>query len=53
MENLGVVFDVSENHQNIFVGWTKASGHLIWNVKIDFTGMVRWVKDGHRTNDPW
>ena len=37
MKNVGVAFDVLENHQSVPVGWTKASGHLIWDVKIDFT----------------
>ena len=37
MENVEVVFDVLENHENVLVGWTKASGHLIWDVKMDFT----------------
>ena len=45
-------FDVLENHQNVPVGWMKATGHLIWDVKMGFTGKARWVKDGHRTADP-
>ena len=52
MKNVGVVFDVLENHENVPVGWTKASEYLIWDVKIDFTRKARWVKDGHRTADP-
>jgi hypothetical protein len=27
-------------------------GHLVFDVKMDFTRKVRWVKDGHRTIDP-
>ena len=34
------------------VGWKNSSGHLIWDVKMDFTQKARWVKDGHRTPDP-
>ena len=37
MKNVGVAFDVLENHQNVPVGWTKATRHLIWDVKMDFT----------------
>ena len=33
-------------------GWKKASGHLIYDVKMDFTQKIRWVKDGHRTPNP-
>ena len=29
MKNVGVAFDVLEDHQRVPVGWTKASGHLI------------------------
>ena len=41
-----------EDYQNVPVGWTKASGHLIWDIKINFTRKARWVKDGYRTVDP-
>ena len=44
---MGVAFDVLEDHGNVPVGWTKASGHLIWNVKMVFTRKARGVKDGH------
>ena len=30
----------------------RASGHLIWDVKMDFNQKSRWVKDSHRTADP-
>jgi hypothetical protein len=30
-------------------GWHKASGHLIYDMKMDFTRKARWVKDGHKT----
>jgi hypothetical protein len=32
-------------------GWHKASGHLVFDVKMDFTRKARWVKDGHKTPD--
>ena len=52
MKNVGVAFDILEDHQNVPIGWTKTSGHLIWDVKMDFTRKARWVKDGHKTADP-
>ena len=52
MKNVGVAFDILENHQNVPVGWSKATGHLIRDVKMDFTRKARWVKDGHKTADP-
>ena len=51
MKNVCVAFDVLEDHEKLPIGWTKASGHLIWDVKM-VTQKARWVKDGHRTADP-
>jgi hypothetical protein len=28
------------------------TGHLVYNVKMDFTRKARWVLDGHKTPDP-
>ena len=33
------------------VGWTKASGNLIWDIMMDFTQKARWVKDSNMTAD--
>ena len=33
-------------------GWSPASGHLVFDVKMDFTRKACWVKDGHKTPDP-
>ena len=30
----------------------KVTGHLIWDMKIDFTRKARWVLDGHKTPNP-
>ena len=34
------------------VGWSKVPGHLIWDVKINFTCKEIWVLDGHKKPDP-
>jgi hypothetical protein len=34
------------------VGWSKMTGHLIWDVKMDLTRKTRWVLDGHKTPNP-
>ena len=52
MFNVSVAFEILENGKPAPVGWTKTSGHLIWDLKMDFTRKARWVKDGHRTPDP-
>ena len=52
MANVRVAFEILEESQPIPVGWTRSSGHLIYDVKMDFTRKARWVKDGHRTPEP-
>ena len=52
MFNVGVTFEILEESQSAPPGWKRASGHLIWDVKMDFTRKARWVLDGHKTPDP-
>ena len=40
MYNVGVAFEILEEGQKAPLGWNKASGHLIWDVKMDFTRKV-------------
>ena len=52
MANVGIAFEIQPRDVlKAPPGWTKASGHLIFDVKMDFTRKARWVKDGHRTPD--
>ncbi len=46
-----VAFDILGPGEKPPPGWTKSSGHLVFDVKMDFTRKARWVKDGHRTPD--
>ena len=34
------------------MGWTKSSGHLVFDVKMDFIRKAQWVNDGHKISDP-
>ena len=52
MKNVAVAFEILEKGQKAPIGWKKSSGHLVFDVKMDFTRKARWVKDGHRTVDP-
>ena len=52
MTNLGITFTILNEGKKSLPGWTKASGNLVFDVKMDFTRKARWVKDGHRTPDP-
>ena len=47
-----IAFDILDLGVKAPPGYTQSSGHLIWDLKMDFTRKVRWVKDGHRTPDP-
>ena len=52
MSNIGMAFKILDPGENPPPGFTKSSGHMIYDVKMDFTRKARWVKDGHRTPDP-
>ena len=52
MVNIGVAFEVLEDQKQVPNGWHKVTGHIIFDVKMDFTRKARWVLDGHKTPDP-
>jgi hypothetical protein len=51
MLNVGIAFEVLPTEKRAPVGWKKVTGHLVWDVKMDFTRKARWVLDGHLTPD--
>ena len=52
MYNVGIAFEILEDGKTAPKGWTKVTGHLVWDVKMDFTRKARWVLDGHKQADP-
>ena len=52
MTEVGVAFEVLEENMKAPSGWSKVTGHLVWDVKMDFTRKARWVLDGHKTPNP-
>ena len=52
MSNVGIAFEILDEGSQAPIGWSKESGHLIFDVKMDFTRKARWVLDGHKTADP-
>ena len=52
MTNVGIAFDILEDDEHLPVGYKKASGHIIFDVKMDFTRKARWVLDGHKCEKP-
>jgi hypothetical protein len=51
MYNVGVAFEVLEEGATAPAGWSKVTGHIVFDVKMDFTRKARWVLDGHKTPD--
>jgi len=52
MRNVGIAFQILEDGEVVPPGWVKATGHLIFDVKMDMTRKARWVLDGHKTAIP-
>jgi hypothetical protein len=52
MTNLGIAVELLEDGMKAPAGWHLVTGHLVWDVKMDFTRKARWVLDGHKTADP-
>ena len=52
MRNVGAAFKILPEGQQAPVHWTKVTGHIIFDVKMDFTRKARWVLDGHKTPNP-
>ena len=52
MYNVRVAFEILDEGVHVPHGWKQVTGHLVWDVKMDFTRKARWVLDGHKTPDP-
>ena len=46
MGNVSVVFEILPLGTKPPPGWTRSNGHLVFDVKMDFTRKAYWVKDG-------
>ena len=52
MSIIGVAFDILGTQQVAPIGHRKTSGHIAFDVKIDFTRKARWELDGHKKASP-
>lgn len=52
MSSIGAAIRILPFGQKPPPGYIKASGHIIWDVKMDLRRKARWVKDGHLTPEP-
>jgi hypothetical protein len=51
MGNVCVAFEVLGPNAKAPPGWHKALGHILFDIKMDFTWKAQWVKNGHKTPD--
>jgi hypothetical protein len=51
MMNVGVAFEILPVDGQPPPGWSKVSGHIIFDIKMDYTRKARWVLNGHLTPD--
>ena len=47
-----MAFEILDEGAHVPHGWKQVTGHLVWDVKMDFTRKARWVLDGHKMLDP-
>ena len=52
MNTIMPAFDLVSDGERAPPGYSKASGHIIFDVKMDFTRKARFVKNGHLNPDP-
>jgi hypothetical protein len=52
MLNVGIAFEILEDGKIAPPGWRKVTGHIVWDLKMDFTRKARYVLDGHKTPNP-
>jgi hypothetical protein len=49
MHNIGIAFQVLPDGKDEPFRWSRVTGHIIFDVKMDFTRKAHWVLDGHKT----
>ena len=52
METIKIAFTFLKKGENPPPGWEKSDGHIVYDVKMDFTRKGRWVKNGYLHDPP-
>ena len=52
MKNVSIAFKILDSSENLSVGFSKLSVHMVFDIKLDLTRKARLVADGHLTPDP-
>ena len=52
MTSIGFAFDIVETEKNTPVGFKRTSGHMTFDIKMNFTRNARQILDGNRQPSP-
>ena len=52
MGQIGVAIQILDDAETLPPGYARSTGHIIFDVKMDFRRKARWVLDGHRQPAP-
>jgi hypothetical protein len=52
MSAVMIAFEVQPEKATHVPGCKKIPGHIVWDLKMDFTRKARYVAGGHRTDPP-
>ena len=52
MMKVGIKVDILDENDVAPPGWSKVTGHIIFDCNMDMTRKARWVLDGHKTPEP-
>jgi hypothetical protein len=47
--DIGSSLEILDDECHTLIGWSKVTGHMIFDIKMDFTIKATWVFAGHRT----
>ena len=52
MKNVSIAFKILDSNENLPIGCSRLSVHMVFDIKLDLTRKARLVADGHLTPDP-
>ena len=52
MTEFGIAFELLEEGQGLPPSWKKLTGHLVWDVNMDFNQKAIWELNVHKTTNP-
>ena len=52
IHDMRIAFEIIEHDTGLPMEWKSMTGHLAFDIKMDFTRKARWALHGHATEDP-